>query len=75
MLCGTPNHGVFAIDALLGSEYNGHGAFLTRLNAGPNEVKPDVPFLTLRSDGFDLYAQPDGRFIGHPGTPTGNRTS
>jgi hypothetical protein len=29
-----------------------------------------VPFLTLRSDGYDLYAQPDGAFIGHPGTPT-----
>ncbi len=27
-LGGTPNHGVFAIDALLGSEYNGRGAFL-----------------------------------------------
>ena len=71
VICGTPNHGVFAIDALLGSEYNGHGPFLMRLNAGASEVTPDVPFLTLRSDGFDLYAQPDGRFIGHPGTPTG----
>ena len=60
--CGTPNHGVFAIDALLGSEYNGHGAFLTKLNAGDSEVTPGVPFLTLRSDGFDLYAQPDGAF-------------
>jgi hypothetical protein len=29
-----------------------------------------VAFMTLRSDGFDLYAQPDGRFIGHPGAPT-----
>jgi pimeloyl-ACP methyl ester carboxylesterase len=69
VLGGTPNHGVFAIDALLGSEYNGHGAFLKKLNAGDSEVTPGVPFLTLRSDGFDLYAQPDGRFIGHPGTP------
>jgi pimeloyl-ACP methyl ester carboxylesterase len=67
---GTPNHGVFAIDALLGSEYNGHGTFLKKLNAGDSEVTPGVPFLTLRSDGFDLYAQPDGRFIGHPGLPT-----
>jgi pimeloyl-ACP methyl ester carboxylesterase len=71
VLGGTPNHGVFAIDALLGSEYNGRGPFLTKLNAGESEVTPGVPFLTLRSDGFDLYAQPDGRFIGHPGTPTG----
>jgi pimeloyl-ACP methyl ester carboxylesterase len=69
VLGGTPNHGVFAIDALLGSEFNGRGAFLKKLNAGDSEVTPGVPFLTLRSDGFDLYAQPDGRFIGHPGTP------
>jgi pimeloyl-ACP methyl ester carboxylesterase len=71
VLGGTPNHGVFAIDALLGSEYNGKGLFLKRLNAGDSEVTPGVPFLTLRSDGFDLYAQSDGRFIGHPGAPTG----
>ena len=71
VLGGTPNHGVFAIDALLGSEYNGRGPFLTRLNAGDSEVTAGVPFLTLRSDGYDLYAQPDGRFLGHPGTPTG----
>jgi hypothetical protein len=71
VLGGTPNHGVFAIDAMLGSEYNGKGPFLTKLNAGDVEVTPGVPFLTLRSDGNDLYAQPDGRFIGHPGSPTG----
>jgi pimeloyl-ACP methyl ester carboxylesterase len=70
ILGGTPNHGVFAIDALLGSEYNGRGPFLTKLNAGTSEVTAGVPFLTLRSDGYDLYAQPDARFIGHPGAPT-----
>ncbi|MFZ2109729.1 MAG: hydrolase, partial [Roseiarcus sp.] len=60
VLCGTPNHGVFAWDALLGSEYNGRGPFLTKLNSsGPTETTPGVPFLTLRSDGYDLYAQPD----------------
>jgi pimeloyl-ACP methyl ester carboxylesterase len=69
-LGGTPNHGVFAFDALLGSEYNGRGAFLKKLNEGDSEVTAGVPFLTLRSDGFDLYAQPDGRYIGHPGAPT-----
>ena len=69
-LGGTPNHGVFAIDALLGSEYNGRGPFLRKLNAGDSEVTAGVPFMTLRSDGFDLYAQPDGRFIGHPGMAT-----
>ncbi|RXH19851.1 hydrolase [Bradyrhizobium guangzhouense] len=70
VLCGTPNHGVFALDALLGSEFNGRGAFLRGLNAGDSEVTPGVAFLTLRSDGMDKYAQPDGRFMGKPGVPT-----
>jgi pimeloyl-ACP methyl ester carboxylesterase len=69
-LGGTPNHGVFAIDALLGSEFNGRGPFLKKLNAGDSEVTPGVPFLTLRSDGFDLYAQPDGGIVFQkPGMP------
>ena len=70
VLCGTPNHGVFAIDALLGSEYNGRGAFLSKLNEGAIETTAGVPFLTLRSDGYDLYAQPDGAYIGHAGMAT-----
>jgi pimeloyl-ACP methyl ester carboxylesterase len=64
-LGGTPNHGVWATDFLPGSEYNGHGPFLTKLDAGDSEVTPGVPFLTLRSDGFDLYAQPDGAIVFH----------
>ena len=28
-------------------------------------MTPGVPFLTLRSDGFDLYAQPDGAIVFH----------
>src|SRR5262249_38737069 len=68
--CGTPNHGVFAIDDLLNSEFNGRGAFLRGLNEGESEVTPGPAFLTLRSDGMDKYAQPDGRFIGKPGVPT-----
>lgn len=54
-----------------GSEFNGRSAFLRRLNAGPDDVVPGVPFLTLRSDRFDKFAQPDGRFLGLPGVPTG----
>jgi pimeloyl-ACP methyl ester carboxylesterase len=65
VLGGTPNHGVWATDYLLGSEYNGRGPFLTKLDAGDTEVTPGVPFLTLRSDGFDLYAQPDGATVFH----------
>src|SRR4051794_389161 len=71
VLCGTPNHGVFATDDQPNSEFNGRGAFLRGLNEGESEVTPGVAFLTLRSDGMDKYSQADGRFIGKPGTPTG----
>jgi hypothetical protein len=64
-LGGTPNHGVWATDFSPGSEFNGRGPFLTKLDAGDTEVTPGVPFMTLRSDGFDLYAQPDGGIVFH----------
>ncbi|MGV7218481.1 hydrolase [Bradyrhizobium sp. UFLA05-112] len=70
VLCGTPNHGVWATDDALGNEFNGRGAFLRGLNEGESEVTPGTAFLTLRSDGMDKYAQADGRFIGKPGVPT-----
>jgi pimeloyl-ACP methyl ester carboxylesterase len=69
-LGGTPNHGVWATDFLLGSEYNGRGPFLKKLDAGDSEVTPGVPFMTLRSNGYDLYAQPDGGVVFQkPGMP------
>lgn len=71
VLCGVPNHGVFAWDSGLGNEFNGKGPFLHGLNEGETEVTAGTSFLTLRSDGMDKYAQPDGRFVGKPGTPTG----
>jgi hypothetical protein len=52
----------FAIDALPGSEYSGRGTLLSKLDSGPNETTAGVLFLTLRSDGYDLFAQPDGAF-------------
>ena len=55
----------------LGNEFNGRGPFLRGLNDGDSEVTPGTAFLTLRSDGIDKFAQPDGRFVGKPGTPTG----
>ena len=70
VLCGVPNHGVYAWNENLGNEFNGKGPFLRGLNEGDSEVLPDTAFLTLRSDGLDKYAQPDGRFVGKPGTPT-----
>lgn len=71
ILCGTPNHGVRVGQDGLNNEFNGAGPFLTQLNAGPTEVHPDVAFMTIRSDKNDKFAQPDGRFIGRPGQPTG----
>jgi len=75
VLGGVPNHGVWANPGFLpGSEFNGAGPFLLRLNApqGPagNEVTPGVAWLTIRSDNNDKYAQPDGVWIGARGTPT-----
>jgi pimeloyl-ACP methyl ester carboxylesterase len=71
VLCGVPNHGVYDWDAALNNEFNGRGPFLRGLNEGDSEVTPGTAFLTLRSDGIDKFAQPDGRFVGKPGTPTG----
>lgn len=71
VLCGVPNHGVYDWDDGLGNEFNGRGPFLRGLNDGETEVTSGTSFLTLRSDGYDKYAQPDGRFVGKPGTPTG----
>ena len=71
VLCGVPNHGAYDWDDSPGSEFNGRGPFLRGLNEGESEVTPGTAFLTLRSDGIDKFAQPDGRFVGKPGTPTG----
>ena len=75
ILGGTPNHGVWAIPSFRpNNEFNGAGPYLTGLNApkGPNgnEVSPGPQWMTLRSDNFDKFAQPDGVWIGTKGTPT-----
>ena len=74
VLCGVPNHGVFDWDEGLGNEFNGRGPFLRGLNEGESEVTDCTSYLTLRSDGYDKYAQADGRFVGKSGTPTGITT-
>jgi pimeloyl-ACP methyl ester carboxylesterase len=71
VLCGVPNHGVFDWEFNAGSEFNGRGPFLRELNAREGEPIPGVAIMTLRSDGNDKFALPDGRFVGRPGTPTG----
>src|SRR5690349_20114019 len=70
VLCGVPNHGVYAWDENPGNEFNGSGPFLRGLNKGDSEVTPGPAWLTLRSDGLDKFAQGDGRFVGKPGAPT-----
>lgn len=68
--CGTPHRGVFDWEFNEGSEFNARSPFLRRLNGGATDVVEGTAFLTIRSDN-DLFAQPDGRFVGRPGTPTG----
>ena len=71
VLGGGTNHGVIVSDRhLVGSEFNGAGDLLTRLNGGPDEVVTGVAFMTIRSDTNDKYAQPTGVFINLPGVPT-----
>jgi hypothetical protein len=71
VLGGGTNHGVIVSDShLVGSEFNGAGDLMKRLNDG-DEVVAAVAFMTIRSDADDGYAQPRGRFIGLPAVPTG----
>lgn len=77
ILGGTPNHGVWAasLPGLPdGSEFAGHGAFLSGLNKAKNaagdEVTGPVKWLTIRSDRNDKYAQPDGLWLGKRGVAT-----
>lgn len=72
--CGTPNHGVVALDANLNSEFNGKGHYLESLNhayGDSSEVPPGVKMMTLRSDKLDKYAQPNGIAFGTPQATTG----
>jgi triacylglycerol lipase len=72
--CGTPNHGVLAMDTNLDGEFNGKGHYLQSLNhayGDTSEVPPGVKMMTLRSDKLDKYAQPSGIAFGKPETATG----
>ena len=77
VLCGVPDHGVWMSMPGLpdGSEFAGVGPMLRALNqpkdAAGDEVTGPVRWLTIRSDSNDKYAQPDGRWLGKPGQPTG----
>ncbi|MGQ3301247.1 alpha/beta fold hydrolase [Reyranella sp.] len=72
VLCGTPNKGIVISESLLpGSEFNGAFPFLKGLNGGSDDLIPGVEMMAIRSDNNDKYSQPDGRFVGAPGKPTG----
>ena len=72
VLCGTPNKGIVISETLLpGSEFNGAFPFLKGLNDGANDLIPGVEMMAIRSDKNDKFSQPDGRFIGAAGKPTG----
>ncbi|HYC65616.1 MAG TPA: hydrolase [Reyranellaceae bacterium] len=72
ILCGTPIKGIVAVDNLMvGSEFNGTAPFLRQLNSGTDDLIAGVELMAIRSDKADKYAQPDGRFIGAAGKPTG----
>lgn len=72
VLCGGIIKGVVNSDTLLvGSEFNGASPLLKSLNSGPNDLIPGVELMAIRSDKNDKYSQPDGRFVGAPGKPTG----
>lgn len=69
ILSGTPNHGVLTKDSDLDSEFNAKGHFLQALNRTESIV--GLPFLTLRSDRLDKFAQPTGIAFGAPQMQTG----
>lgn len=71
VLGGGVNHGVIVSDRhMVGSEFNGAGDVMKRLNDA-DEVVAGVAFMTIRSDKHDKYAQPMGTFISLPDVPTG----
>lgn len=75
VLCGTPNRGVFDWPERRGSEFNGAGEFLRRMNGGETDVVPGTAFLTLRSDAGDLFAQQRAIWnAATPDRPTGTDT-
>jgi triacylglycerol lipase len=72
ILCGTPNKGIVISDTMLvGSEFNGAAPFLKGLNAGADDLIAGVQMMAIRSDKNDKYSQPDARFVGFAGKPTG----
>lgn len=72
ILCGTPNKGIVISDTMLvGSEFNGAMPFLKGLNSGADDLIAGVQMMAIRSDKNDKYSQPDARFVGFPGKPTG----
>jgi pimeloyl-ACP methyl ester carboxylesterase len=72
ILCSGIGRGIWISQTYLpGSEFNGAAPFLKGLNSGPDDKVAGVEMMAIRSDKNDKYAQPDGRFVGMAGKPTG----
>ncbi len=72
VLCGGIIKGVVNSETMLvGSEFNGASPLLKDLNGGPNDLIAGVELMAIRSDKNDKFSQPDGKYIGFPGKPTG----
>jgi hypothetical protein len=71
VLCGTPNRGVYDWPEIRNREFNSNSDFLRRMNGGETDVAPGTAFLTLRSDGNDVFAQPRAIWSPTPDRPTG----
>ncbi len=71
VLCGTPNRGVYDWPEIRNREFNANSDFLRRMNGGETDVVPGTAFLTLRSDGNDLFAQPRAVWSPTSDRPTG----
>jgi pimeloyl-ACP methyl ester carboxylesterase len=72
ILCGTPNKGIVISETMMvGSEFNGAMPFLKGLNGGADDLIAGVQMMAIRSDKNDKYSQPDARFVGYAGKPTG----
>ena len=72
VLCGTPNKGIVISDTHAGRQrVQRRGAVPQGPERGPDDLIPGVELMAIRSDKNDKYSQPDGRFVGAPGKPTG----
>ena len=76
VLCGTPNKGVVNSDSASARCRSAASSTAPipssrSSTSGPDDLIPGVEMMAIRSDTNDKFSQPDGRFVGAPGKPTG----